>query len=258
MIPPLDARSLFDLTGRRAFVTGAGSGIGRAIASALAANGAKLLLADINAEALGETAAGIEGDVETMTLDIADGDAVDVALDRAAAEIVFANAGTTAGPGFGSPEGRIHTLDLDLWQSSMRVNLDGAFRTMRAAARNMCLHGRGSIVLTASISAMKTSPLPAYAYHAAKAAVAHVGRVAAKELGPHGIRVNVIAPGPFATNIAGGRLSDPARNHAFIETVPLGRVAQPHEIAGLALLLASDAGSYINGAVIPIDGGDSA
>lgn len=255
----LSAARLFSLTGRRAIVTGAGSGLGRAIACALSANGSMVTITDISQKGLETTSAMMPvAPDRTMTLDISDPAAVDRAMDDTQPQIVIANAGTTAGPGFDDPAGTIEAADMKLWRHSMTVNLDGAFHTMRSAARVMRPEGVGSIIVTASIAGLKVSPLPAYAYHAAKAGVVQLVRLASKELGPQGIRVNAIAPGPFATGMAGGRLADPARNARFIETVPLGRVAQPEEIAGLALLLASDAGSYINGAVIPIDGGDSA
>jgi NAD(P)-dependent dehydrogenase (short-subunit alcohol dehydrogenase family) len=116
----------------------------------------------------------------------------------------------------------------------------------------------GSIIVTASVAALRTSPLPGHAYHAGKAGVAHLVKLVAAELGPFNVRVNGIAPGPFVTNIAGGRMRDPEAQAKFVETVPLGRVAQVDEIKGLALFLASGASSYITGAIIPIDGGTAA
>ena len=116
----------------------------------------------------------------------------------------------------------------------------------------------GSIVVTSSVAALKASRLPSYGYHAAKAGIAQVVRVAALELGPYNIRINAIAPGPFATNIGNGRICTPEGAAMFASTVPLGRVADIHEIKGLALLLASPASSYMTGAIIPIDGGTQA
>jgi NAD(P)-dependent dehydrogenase (short-subunit alcohol dehydrogenase family) len=117
----------------------------------------------------------------------------------------------------------------------------------------------GSIVATASIAGLRADPLVGYGYVAAKAAVGNIVRQAAVDLAPHNVRVNAIAPGPFLTNIAGGRLHrDPDVVKKFAAHVPLGRIAQPDEIKGLALLLASPAGSFITGTVIPIDGGTTA
>lgn len=262
----LRAEHLFDMTGRHAFITGAASGLGAAMATVLAENHAHVTCADLSAEGVERLCASLRERgfaADSIALDVSDYASVERAVADSAQrhgrlDAVFANAGTTAGPGYGSPEGVIEKVSFEVWERSMRVNLTGAFATMKAAAAVMKLQREGAIVVTASISAMKVSPLPAYAYHAAKAGIAQTVRVAAKELGPFGIRVNAIAPGPFRTNMANGRLRDPDVAPKFAATVPLGRVAEPHEIAGLALLLASPASSFISGAVIPIDGGDSA
>jgi NAD(P)-dependent dehydrogenase (short-subunit alcohol dehydrogenase family) len=262
----MKAAQLFDVTGLVTVVTGGGSGIGYAMAEAMADNGARVILVDVDRARIEAAKARLSergGTVSGEVLDISDVPAVNALFDRIAAEhgridVAFANAGVTAGPGYGSPEGVIEKVSMDLWRSSMGVNLDGTFATLQAAARHMKPRRRGSIVVTASIAGLKTSPLPGYAYHAAKAAVAHLVRLAAKEMGAHGVRVNGIAPGPFATNMANGRMLDPVVAAKFAATVPLGRMAEPDEAKGLALLLASPASSYINGAVIPIDGGDSA
>jgi NAD(P)-dependent dehydrogenase (short-subunit alcohol dehydrogenase family) len=108
------------------------------------------------------------------------------------------------------------------------------------------------------VAAFRTSPLPGHSYHAAKVAVAHLVRLVAAELGPFNVRVNGIAPGPFKTNFAGGRMRDPEAGKKFAASVPLGRLAEVEEIKGLALFLASAASSYVTGAVIPIDGGTAA
>jgi NAD(P)-dependent dehydrogenase (short-subunit alcohol dehydrogenase family) len=262
----MKAEKLFDVAGKMAVVTGAASGLGSAMAEVLAVNGARVVLADIDAGRLDEVAASLKAqgcDVATEIVDIGDFARTDAVIARIAArhgglDAVFANAATSAGPGYGSPEGAIENVSLDRWEQSMHVNLTGTFATVQSAARIMKVQRRGSIIVTASISALKTSPLPAYAYHAAKAGVAQMVRVAAKELGPYNVRINAIAPGPFMTNMANGRMRDPEAIKKFIATVPLGRMGQIDEIKGLALLLASSASSYINGAVIAIDGGDSA
>jgi NAD(P)-dependent dehydrogenase (short-subunit alcohol dehydrogenase family) len=171
---------------------------------------------------------------------------------------VFANAGVTGGPGFGNPEGEIETASLELWEQSLRINLTGAFLTMRGAAKHMKRQRRGSIVVTSSVAALRASSLPSYGYHAAKAGIAQAVRVAALELGPYNVRINAIAPGPFATNIANGRLRTPEGVAMFSSTLPMARIADVKEIKGLALLLASPASSFITGAIIPIDGGTQA
>ena len=100
--------------------------------------------------------------------------------------------------------------------------------------------------------------LVGYGYAATKAAVVNLVRQAAMEFAPKGVRINGIAPGPFRTNIGGGRIRDPEVEKAFIDMVPMGRIAEPEEIKGLALYLASDASSYVTGTTIPIDGGITA
>src|SRR5215510_13378416 len=149
--------------------------------------------------------------------------------------------------------------DMTLFQRAIELNLTATFMTIRFAAAQMKRRRTGSIVATASIAGLRADPLVGYGYVAAKAAVANIVRQAAVDLAPHNVRVNAIAPGPFLTNIAGGRMHrEPEVAKKFASHVPLGRIAQPDEIKGLALLLASPAGSFITGAVIPIDGGASA
>ncbi len=141
----------------------------------------------------------------------------------------------------------------------MKVNLTGVFATLQAAARHMKAQRSGRIVVTSSIAGIKGDPMVGYAYAAAKAALNNLVRQAALELAPYNVLVNAIAPGPFYTNLAGGRTRrDPEAAKAFEKRVPLGRIASTEEIKGLALLLASPASSYITGAVIPVDGGATA
>jgi len=260
------AARLFDVRDRVAFVTGAAGGLGLAMAEAMAENGATVVMTDIDGRALRTSAARLRDagyTVEHAVLDIADGAAVRRAIDDAAArlgrlDVVFANAGISAGPGFTQPEGRLEAVAQAAWERVLAINLTGTFSTIQAAARHMKVQGSGRIVVTASIAGLAAEPLVGYAYVATKAAVANLVRQAARELAPHGVLVNAIAPGPFRTNIGGGRIDDPAVAAAFETLVPLGRIAAPEEIKGLALLLASPAASFITGAVIPIDGGMTA
>jgi NAD(P)-dependent dehydrogenase (short-subunit alcohol dehydrogenase family) len=259
---------LFNVKGNVAFVTGAASGLGLAYAEVMAENGAKVVLADINAEGLETVQARLKGmgcDVEPLTLDITDTDALKAAIDGTAArhgrlDTVFANAGGSAGPGFSiTPEGSIDVADLATFDHWMNINFRANYLTIRFAATPMKKQRGGSIIATASIAGIKSDPLVSYGYVAAKAAINNVVRHAAIDLAPYNIRVNAIAPGPFYTNIAGGRLRrDPERAAKFAEMIPMNRIGEPHEIKGLALLLASPAASFITGAVIPIDGGTTA
>jgi NAD(P)-dependent dehydrogenase (short-subunit alcohol dehydrogenase family) len=222
---------LFNVQGHVAFITGAASGLGLAFAE----------------------------------VDVGDTDAVRAAIDNTAArhgrlDAVFANAGISSGPGWElSPSGTIDAMDLALFERAIEINLKAAFLTIRFAATHMKRQKRGSIIATTSIAGLRSEGLVGYGYVAAKAALGNVVRHAAVELAPHNVRVNAIAPGPFLTNIAGGRLHrEPETARRFAAHVPMGRMAQPDEIKGLALLLASPAGSFITGAIIPIDGGTTA
>jgi NAD(P)-dependent dehydrogenase (short-subunit alcohol dehydrogenase family) len=144
-------------------------------------------------------------------------------------------------------------------QRVVDINLKAAIYTMQFAVPHMKRQKSGSIVVTTSIAGIKAEPAVGYPYVATKAAMGNVVRQAAVELAPFNIRVNAIAPGPFYTNIRGGVMyKNPEVVRRFEEMVPLGRCAQTDEIKGLALLLASPAGSFITGAVIPIDGGTTA
>jgi NAD(P)-dependent dehydrogenase (short-subunit alcohol dehydrogenase family) len=259
---------LFDVAGHVAFVTGAASGLGLAYAEVMAENGARVVLADADAAGLEGARARLASAgcaVEAAVVDIGESDELRAAIDAAAhrhdrLDVMFANAGITSGPGFElSPSGTIEALELALFRRAIDVNLTATFMTIRLAAAHMKRQRSGSIIATASIAGLRSEPLVGYGYVAAKAAVINLVRHAAVELAPYNVRVNAIAPGPFLTNIAGGRLRrEPEVAARFAAAVPLGRIADPAEIKGLALLLASPAGSFITGAVIPIDGGTTA
>jgi NAD(P)-dependent dehydrogenase (short-subunit alcohol dehydrogenase family) len=135
------------------------------------------------------------------------------------------------------------------------VNLTATFVAIQSAARHMKKQRQGRIVAIASIAGMRGDPMTGYAYASSKGAVVNLVKQASWELAPYNVLVNGIAPGPFRTNIAGGRIREPEVEKAFADTVPLGRIAETDEIMGLALLLASKASSFMTGAVIPIDGG---
>jgi NAD(P)-dependent dehydrogenase (short-subunit alcohol dehydrogenase family) len=264
----LNRTELFNVQGFVAFVTGAASGLGLAFAEVMAANGAKVTLADADAAGLDKVIARLRAEgmnVEGTVLDVADSAALKSAIDRTAdrggrLDAVFANVGISSGPGFEVAEsGRIEALDPDTLQRVIDINLKASLYTIKFAVPHMKQRRAGSIVVTTSIAGVKAESVVGYPYIATKAAMANVVRQAAVELAPHNIRVNAIAPGPFYTNIRGGvmfRDADVVKR--FEAMVPLGRCAQTDEIKGLALLLASPAGSYITGTVIPIDGGTTA
>ena len=142
---------------------------------------------------------------------------------------------------------------------ALHVNLTSVFVTLRSAAAHMKKQKSGRIIVTSSIAGIIGERNVSYVYTAAKAALNNIVRLAALELAQYNVCVNAIAPGPFLTNIAGGRLHhDAEARRAFETMVPLGRIADTSELKGLALLLASPASSFITGTVIPIDGGTTA
>jgi len=266
----------FDIAGRSAIVTGAASGIGLAYAEAMAEAGAKVTLTDLDGDAAEREAARLRSEgfeARAEQLDVADRDRLDrVFAGHAAAfgglDIAFANAGVDPGPGFWNPggfrndDGQIDTFDPARWDSSIAVNLTGVYNSFRAAAREMKSAARsdgrrgGSIIATASNAGLVCEPIVGMPYMPAKAAVLHMVRHVALELAEFGIRVNAIAPGPFVTNIGGGWLKkDPVARKAWDALVPVGRVAETHQIKPVALLLASDASNYMTGSHVLIDGG---
>ena len=262
----MKAADLFNVDGHVAFVTGAASGLGLAMAEAMADNGAHVVMSDINPETLAEHIGRLSqagASVEAVQLDVADLQALRAAIDAAAAghgrlDAVFANAGISAGPGFQTEAGQINAVDPQMWDEVVHVNLSSVFATVQAAAAHMKRQKSGRIVVTASIAGLKAEHMVGYAYAATKAAVINLVRQAALELAPYNVTINAIAPGPFLTNIGNGRLNDPAVVKGFTDIVPMGRIADTEELQGLALLLASPAGSYITGTAIPIDGGCTA
>ena len=266
----------FDVAGRSALVTGAASGIGLAYAECMAEAGAKVTLTDIDAEGAEREAARLRSEgYETRhdACDVSDLAQVAAAVDNHVAafgglDICFANAGLDVGNGFWTPndkrnpDGQIDVYDPDRWYKSIGINLNGVFHTVREAARAMKANesgnGRrgGSIVITSSNAAEVNEAIVGVPYMAAKAGVKHFMRHAAFELAAYGIRVNAIAPGPFVTNIGDGWVKkNPQAKKAWDELCPLGRMAETYQIKPLALLLASDAGSYMTGAHVMIDGG---
>lgn len=273
---PASTLAQFDIAGRSGLVTGAASGIGLAYAEVLAEAGAKVTLTDIDGagaerEAARLRAAGFEA--RAASADVRDLPQVAAAFDGHVAafggcDIAFANAGLDVGNGFWTPtdkrnrKGQVDVYDPQAWNTSIGINLTGVFHTVREAARVMKgnegngYRRGGSIVITSSNAAEVNEAIVGVPYMAAKAGVKHFMRHAAYELAAFGIRVNAIAPGPFVTNIGDGWVKkDPAAKAAWDQLVPVGRMAETWQIKPLALLLASDAGSYMTGSHVMIDGG---
>lgn len=263
---------LFSVKDFGAVVTGGASGLGLGYAEALAANGARVTLLDLDpqrveAEVARLRTAGL--DVRGAVVDVTDHAALDAAIAAAAAaygrlDVVFANAGVDSGPGYlgawvGETRpryepGALENYDDARWNRVIEVNLNAVFATLRAAARHMKPRGFGRIIVTTSAAAIRCEPAIGMAYMAAKAGAAHFVRNAALELAGYGVTVNAIAPGMFATNIGGGHLKNEALQTEFAKAIPMHRVGFPEDMYGLALFLASPASSYVTGQQIVIDG----
>lgn len=243
------------MQGRTALVTGASSGLGRHFALTLAAAGAKVAIAARRTDRLEALAAEIRkagGVAEPVALDVTDPAAVTAAFDKATAalgplDVVVNNAGVPSNSWF------LKTTE-DEWRQVMAVNLDGVFRVGQEAARRMKASGKGgSIVNIASILGFAVSKTLA-PYCASKAAVVSLTKAMALELARDKIRVNALAPGYFPTEINDGYFDGPA-GQKLLGNVPMGRAGAMAEIEGPLLLLASDAGAFMTGSVITVDGG---
>jgi NAD(P)-dependent dehydrogenase (short-subunit alcohol dehydrogenase family) len=241
------------LDGLVALVTGAASGIGRATTRRFVAEGAQVVAGDVDQPGLDALSDELGDAVRVRRCDVTA--EADVAALADLAGQVFGRldiAVANAGAGTFSP---LVDHPLDEWKRILDLCLTGVFLTVKHSARAMVAHGNGgSIISIASLNAVQPAQGMA-AYCAAKAGVVMLDQVAALELGPHGIRVNSIAPGLVETAATGTFFSMPAVVDAFKENAPIGRFAQPEEIASLATFLASEEASFITGATHHIDGG---
>lgn len=245
-----DALKLFDLSGKSAVVTGAARGLGGAIARGFASAGAKVVAADI-LEPQGLLADGVvfrRTDVSMKT-------EVDALVEEAChrfgrIDIMVANAGI---PGGAAAEKETE----EGWDKVMAVNAKGVFLCDQAAARKMISQGGGTIINTASVLSFIGHPT-AIAYTSSKGAVLQLTRTFSIEWAKYKIRVNAIAPGFFRTPLNQGFLDSDEFMKPIIAKIPLGRIAEPEEIVGTAIYLASDASRFMTGSFIVIDGGELA
>jgi NAD(P)-dependent dehydrogenase (short-subunit alcohol dehydrogenase family) len=247
------------LQGKRAIVTGASSGIGRASAKAFAGEGAAVVLVDRAEDGLKETAEQIKaagGRAMVMAADA--GSEADVkgfiaktVTDLGGLDVIYANAGVSGGA---TP---LLEQTVELWQDVLRVNLIGPFLAIKHAAPHMIKQGRGSIIMTASVAALRANA-GGSAYASSKAGVVSLAQTAANSLLGTGVRVNAICPGLIETGMTRPtfeRARERGTEGKIGQLNPLQRAGQPNEIAMMALFLASDEASYVNGQAFAVDGG---
>ncbi|MBK0399696.1 SDR family oxidoreductase [Limibaculum sp. M0105] len=239
------------LAGKVILVTGASSGLGAHMATFLAARGARVWAAARRVEALEALCASADGSMQAVSMDVADPASVSAAVGHVTeAEGGLDGLVNNAGIAWG---GRALDMPDDEWHRVIDTNLTGAFTVAREAARAMVPGGGGAIVSTASILGFGTGAGVA-AYAASKAAVVHLTRCLALEWARHGIRVNALAPGYIPTEINRNYLESEA-GEEMKQTIPLRRFGTPQDLDGPLELLLSDAGGYITGVTLPVDGG---
>ena len=250
---------LFDVSGKTALVTGGSRGIGRMIAAGLLEAGVRVIISARKADQLAQTASELAGvgSCQAIPADLSTPDGAAALAQAVMAEserldILVNNAGAN----WGAP---LEEFPPSGWDRAMHTNVEGIFHltvallpALRAAAS---AEGPARVINIGSVDGIRPPSMDNYSYSASKAAVHMLTRHLAKRLAPEQITVNAIAPGPFESKMMAFLLDDPERRAMVQATVPLGRIGRPDDAAGLTLFLASRAGSYLTGTVIPLDGG---
>jgi NAD(P)-dependent dehydrogenase (short-subunit alcohol dehydrogenase family) len=243
------------LVGRLALVTGAGQGNGRAIAIGLARAGARIVVTDVNAATVAETARMVEqagGEAHAYELDVTSADACCLLASRLAQEVgavdlLVNNAGIIIREGSDSPNAHAN------WRKTMDVNVNGTFNVTHAFLPALKAT-RGTIVNIASISAYAGQG-GSLGYAPSKGAIKMLTQSFAAELARDGVRVNALAPGVIATPMTQATRDDPQRLEKFLTRIPMGRVGEPEELVGPVLFLSSHLSGYVTGVTLPVDGG---
>lgn len=236
-----------------ALVTGAAQGIGYASAEAIAETGARVVLADVNAEGVAAAAAKLGGDAVAMTVDMGDPAQISALFDRIEAEIGVVSI-LVNNAGIALPNDFLETAVED-FKAVIDVNLTGTFLAIQRAAKGMIAAGlKGAVVNMSSINAQVAIPaIPAYC--ASKGGVMQLTKASALALAPHGIRVNAVGPGSIDTAMMAGVNADPSAMDMVMSRTPMKRIGAPREIGDVVAFLASDKASYITGETIYVDGG---
>jgi NAD(P)-dependent dehydrogenase (short-subunit alcohol dehydrogenase family) len=248
---------LFDLTGKTAVVTGGTRGIGLMVARGLLQAGARVYISSRKADGCARAEAELSeyGQAKAFPADLStEAECIRLAAEigdrEQALHVLVNNAGAT----WGAP---IETFPASAWDKVLDLNLKSPFFLTRAFLP--LLEGAGTaddparVINIGSIDGLRVSPMATYSYSASKAGLHHLTRVLARELGPRHITVNAVAPGPFESKMMAATLA--AAGDAIAAAAPLRRIGRPDDMAGVAVYLASRAGAYVTGAVIPVDGG---
>ena len=252
-------RDLFDLTDRTALVTGGGRGIGRHVALGLAEAGADVVVASRKRANLDEAVRAIEKTGRrgfAVEADLSKPEAIDALVARVGElvprlDVLVANSGFA----WGQP---VLEHSLEGWDKVYDLNVRGTFYLCQQVARRMKDAGGGTIVLVSSISGLRGArdeEQPSVAYNSSKGAVITLTKELAVKLAPFGIRVNGIAPGPFATDMMDHMLDHPERWAEFRKRIPLDRAGEEDDVKGVAVFLASAASAYMTGHTLVVDGG---
>lgn len=244
------------LDGRTALITGSGAGIGRAVAERFAREGARVVIADRDADAAPAVAASIGVAARAAVVDISDETSVANAFEQLVADgwspdVVVANAGVQL---FGQ-DAKAADLDLEIWRRTIDINLTGTFLTVKHAVRAMLVSGGGSIILTGSPTGLRGEGNDFTAYATSKAGIHGLARTAAAAYARDGIRVNAVVPAYTETGLVSTISEDPEERAAIIGRIPVGRAGTPADVEGIMVFLASDDAEFATGGLFAVDGG---
>ncbi len=254
----MQSLSLFDLTGKRALITGSSRGIGFALAQGLAGAGAEVIVNGRDAARLGEAAESLRGEgatVDQLLFDATDHGAVKAAVEgfeesTGAIDILINNAGMQ----FRAP---LEDYPLEMWEKLLATNVTSAFLVGQAVARHMIKRGRGRIINICSVQSALARPGIA-PYTASKGAVANLTKGMATDWAKHGLQVNGLAPGYFETELNAALVADPEFSAWLAKRTPAGRWGKVEELVGAAIFLAGESASFVNGHILYVDGGITA